>query len=1135
MSGTAISEPALGDSGERRRIAASGLDENLFVEAGAGTGKTTQLVRRVVNLVLSGRCRLREVAAITFTEAAAAELRDRLRVAFERIAADDADATARARAMQALSDADQAAISTLHGFALRIVSEHPSAAGLPPRVRIADEVSSTLAFEDRWERFVDGLYARAELDELLLRADTLRIKLEPTYHRESTLTDVAAILGQSWDRLEPFARETAFSALPPVDFGDFDRAVHDLAAAHASCRVPSDTLACWIGDRLPALRTIVAVESTDEKLAALWQLKALRPGRRGTRDSWDDPEGARQVVAEVNLRRDAVVGAAVHAVLHRFLVLIGGELWRAAEDRRRSGMLEFHDLLVLARRTLRASRSTRASLAERFRYVLLDEFQDTDPLQIEIAVLIAGTVADEPGDWQSATVAPGRLFFVGDAKQSIYRFRRADIGLYLDARDTFGAGGSRVRLSTNFRTVEPILGWINTLFGELMAVEEPRRQPRYEPLRAHRDPSISDHRVMLLGGPMAGSASVVRQAEAEHVAGLIDEIRRHPEMWPVHRSGVWRPATLSDITILVPTRLSLPFLRAELDRAGIPYRLDTGTLVFDTQEVRDVVAALRAVDDPSDEASLVAALRSPLYGCSDADLYTWRAAGGQWSVTRMPAEELAEHPVGVAVAHLHGLWRERWWSGPADLVERILRERQAMLAAFGDERPLEVIRRLRFLIEQARAFETAGGGGTRAFCAWAELQASSSSRVHEPLSADTDVDGVRVMTVHGAKGLEFPITILSGMSTQPNGQRRGAAVIWDGDRAEIRVGAGLSTDNFDPRSEVEDEMSDSEWLRLLYVAATRAADHLIVSRYHSEKNRRSYAKLVHDQIGGRDELHRPPWSAQPTPDADSDASEMPGAEFSAADEDRDRWLDRRRHLLRAAATPRVTSATAIASTDAADRKVDDDGTTDDDHPAAATAWRRGRAGTAIGRAVHATLQSLDPAIAADDPLIDDVARREATREALETQAPTVGAMVRSALRSAALDLARRYPHHRELYVAADVDGTVVEGYVDLLIEAPDGLVIVDYKTDTVRSEDDVDAKLARYELQGAAYALAVEQATGHHVSACLFVFCRPGGAIERAVTDLDAARRRVRGALAALAPLAADGGATGVGSATAGR
>ncbi|MGI8759054.1 MAG: UvrD-helicase domain-containing protein, partial [Acidimicrobiales bacterium] len=166
------------DAAERHRIQHHGLHETLFVEAGAGTGKTHELVERVVHLVLDGGVPLSAIAAITFTEAAAAELRDRIRETFERRLTGAPTDGERDACERALAEVDESAVGTLHGFALRILSEHPLDVDLPPHVEVLDEVSSQLAFEDRWERFVDELYADPDAEELVLRAWVLGVEID---------------------------------------------------------------------------------------------------------------------------------------------------------------------------------------------------------------------------------------------------------------------------------------------------------------------------------------------------------------------------------------------------------------------------------------------------------------------------------------------------------------------------------------------------------------------------------------------------------------------------------------------------------------------------------------------------------------------------------------------------------------------------------------------------------------------------------------------------------------------------------------------------------------------------------------------------------------------------------------------
>ncbi len=1157
----------IADAADRDRISVAGLDETLFVEAGAGTGKTTQLVDRIVNLVLEHADRpdllgadpderpvqLRDIAAITFTEAAAAELSTRIRVAFEKRASDpETTAGQRAACIAAIADSDQAAISTVHGFASRIINEFSIAADLPPRITVLDEVSSQLAHEHRWERFVDSLHDDPAHVELLYRAALLDVALMPRYRGQSSFKDVAANFAQNWDRLVDLTA-TPLPALRPIDFSGFDRLVAELASvAEARCLDTSDKLFLHIQERLlPEMRAVVDTEDPHRKLRYLKGRPRWGPGNGGAKGNWDCPPAeVKELVKEVEAAAGAVIQQTSNDVIDQLMRLTAGEVLDAAETRQSEGGLEFHDLLVLARGVLRRSAEVRASLHQRYRHVLLDEFQDTDPIQIELASLIAATPADTQGaDWRSHQVDGGRLFFVGDPKQSIYRFRRADIELFLDARSAF-SGDVPVRLSTNFRTVAPIIEWVNGVFDEAMPEEVPKAQPRYEPLIAHRQPdSGADHRPVILGGPHPEpkvKAGVLREAEANDVAAAIALIKTDPAAWPVYdtdfdapdpypaqRPKAWRDARLSDITILIPTRTSLPYLREALERYEIPYRLATGTLVYDTQEVRDALATLRAIDDPNDSLSLVAALRSPLFGCTDADLFTYHQAVRRWDIRELRHGDLdPSHPVVAGLTYLRELWSERWWLGPAALLERVLRERRAFLLGYGDPRPAEVWRRLRFVIDQARAFEESNGVDLRGFLEWSELQSADGARVHEPLLPETDDDAVAILTVHGAKGLEFPITVLSGMTTKPGGQRRGVSVLWgdDGPPA-VRLKSDLETLEHRPRADLEEAMSGYEKLRLLYVAATRAKDHLIISGHHKadpkDPNETFASRLAafsteHEGLSRTIDLPSPPEPDEhrPTPRL------VPSVDDVEAEQAR--WRAERAALLAPASRPSAVSATAIARTvDQTIPDVDDDTRqTDTTSPssqpgeARPIVRRKGRAGSAIGRAVHATLEHIDFGRAAsDEPAdLDAQIERQCDLEAIPEHAETVAALVRSAFASDSVDLARRHPAHRELYVAAPLgsgaDAVTVEGYIDLLIEGPDGLIIVDYKTDSVSSDAEVAAKAASYELQGAAYAVALEISTGRHVADCRFVFCNTAGAKEHAVADLDSAKARVRAAVA---------------------
>ncbi|MDQ3312333.1 MAG: UvrD-helicase domain-containing protein, partial [Actinomycetota bacterium] len=1016
----------LGDESVRTRITTDGLAETLFVEAGAGSGKTTVLVDRIVNLIVHRGVAPQHVAAITFTEAAAAELRDRIRRRLEERSV----GAERDRCTSALADLDRAAITTLHGFALRVLTEHAIDAGLPPRVAVLDEVTSQLRQAQRWEHFVDDLYDEPDHEEVLLRAHALGILLESRSVGKATLAGVAATLSQSWDRLDAIVA-TERPTLADIDFGPYDRAVAELELAPQRCLDPADPLHEILNDRIAMHRRVVAEPEVNRKLGSFPTNSQHPPwghGRSGVKQNWTG--GAQAVRDLVDATKEVAVdirASASASALRVLMWLIAGEVVRAADERRQEGLLEFHDLLVHARNLLRSSERARAALHARYQYLLLDEFQDTDPLQVELATLIAGTVdgADVP-PWDAVDVPAGRLFFVGDWKQSIYRFRRADIELFLRASARFRAGGPQVGLTSNFRTVEPILSFVNGLFEAAdMAEAVGGVTPTYEHLLAARtgpsDPGA--HAPVVFGGSSTLRADALRALEAADVAGAIVDIVERPARWQVEDDDGWRDPRRADITVLVPTRTSLPFLRAALDEVGISYRLDTGSLVFASQEVADVLAVVRAIADSTDDISLVTALRSSLFACSDVDLFTYCDAGGRWDISKPPDESLdPDHPVVTATGYLHGLWEKRWWMGPAELVDCIVNERRAMLTALGAERPRDVWRRMRFLVDQARAFEDAGQRGLREFVAWAELQGSEAARVHEPVLPETDDDAVRIMTIHGAKGLEFPITIVSGLTTKPGTGPR-MSVTWHDGVPQANLPGGNKTEDFDRSADIEEEMDVREKRRLLYVALTRARDHLVVSAHHREKEPSSHGAMVarhakdHPvQCRRLDELvgERATEPVEVSGIARSAAArDEDSVDIAAAADRRAQWLAARRRLAEDGGRRAVYSATGVAAMNdpLAASELDDDGS-DTDEPAdlgdgehgsassdsAVPPRRQGRAGTAIGRAVHATLQSLDLAtIDPDSPVIDQIAAREAELEAVVEAASQIAGGVRAAL------------------------------------------------------------------------------------------------------------------------------------------
>ncbi|MDO8689570.1 MAG: UvrD-helicase domain-containing protein [Dehalococcoidia bacterium] len=1086
------------DQVHRSRIEES-LDENLFVEAGAGTGKTTALVSRVVALIASGRATIDRIAAITFTEAAAAELRDRVRQGLEDKASGPAcPGDESRRCAEASRGMDGAAIQTLHSFAGALLRERPIEAGLPPVFETVEEIEAGLRFEEEWQRWLDEALERNDLAPIFLRALMLGLGLD-------SLRRVAEAFHANYDLLTaPFEmgeeprREIAGSVVREtpeiqrlVEFADNGSA--DPLAAHAS-RIAS------LGERLRDMGA-----ETDAALALLsrWGKLSFSKGRAS--DWRTDPQSGRNactalkdLLKQLEDQRSQELGEARRAALTPLLERVRLFVRDYFEERRRSGVAEFHDLLVWARDLLRDNREARRHFQQRFTHILIDEFQDTDPIQAEIAFFLSSQDADET-DWRRLRLLPGKLFVVGDPKQSIYRFRRADIAALEEVRVRLGAGGS-VPLTQNFRSQEPILSWCNAVFSQWMRDGDTAVQASYIPLEARwrPGPETAPNGVYWMGGPSEGRAAQRTRQEARAIAAVLANVKA--ARWQVRAddAGAVRAAQYQDICILLPARTMLRELERALDLAGIPYRVESQSLVLGTQDVRELLNCLRAIDSPADQVALVAALRSSAFGCSDVELLDFVEAGGRLDYLNPGT---TSGPIAEALEALHKYHQERLWRPPDELIEEFVRERAMVEVCFARPRPRERWRRLRFVIERARAFASVRGSSLRAFLDWIERQAQEKARLVEAPVPETDEDAVRIMTVHASKGLEFPIVIMAGLGSEGGASSDPVIFHRAGGSVEVRIGPAkgtvFSTRGYEEAKAWEESAAEAEGVRLMYVAATRARDHLVVCLFHSPKKTgesKSKAAIIQRLASQAGALWREADLTGTVIAAEVNAQQVDADDRDDTLLDRELWQARRAALIEVASRPAAWGVTGLVH-------VDKDEAEGGDVP-----HRRGRGGTNVGRAVHSVLQTVDLATGAG---LEDISRAQASAEGIPDRWRQVARLARAGIESAVVRRAvASGGYHREVFVSARIEDTLLEGFIDLLFEDGGELVIADYKTDSLDGEDARRSALDRYGLQAGLYALAVEQVTGKPVREAVLVFVHTGE--EMRFGDIPALTARAR-------------------------
>ncbi len=1155
------------DDADRQRIS-FGVDRRCVVVAGAGSGKTTHLVQRVTETIARG-VEPANVAVITFTDKAARELVHKLRAA-------------------AIADVDDAYIGTIHGFCARILRSYPIDAGLPPKFTTADEITSRTEAADRRRQILTDVYDAAETDGPLLEA----FEAIASEAGLGVLASVVDVIDTQWHRFEHV----------PIDPPSPDSLV-DLVGAYFAA---FDAFCGGIAKPAPTLVDSIAAHQTARSApVTLRSALTFNPlGVKGNGGASKKPDRDRLTALRLSVTRSAA-----EIVIRRVVVAFRDLVVARARQRIRDGRLGYDDLLILTERLIATHPDVCSELRARYRRIFVDEFQDTDAVQFSIIDLLTAPAADrrdadgsdgsddgheEGCDDGTAALSP-RLFAVGDPKQSIYGFRNADVELFGSLADAAGAGGYLATLTANFRTRSDVAAWINTTMQRRFdkpakvsktvqealsddgSFELPEPTVRYEALQPTRPPQADDELdpgppVVLLGLDEDGTpllhadTATAQEAEAGDIVGLaqrvIDErwrVLEPAECDPDGRPLTWasRLAKRSDIAVLVARRTGLATLESRFRQAAIPFRVEGGTLAYENREVYELLRVARAIDNPSDELMLVTALRSSILGCSDEDLFAYRyrrtAGRGLW---RLPSSSPdAEPPAALDDSEAGGVARveaalsqvARWAASvhqmsAAMLLTTIYDSSMGVAAARfeGASAEVETWRRVRFLVDEARAWTNEVGGTLHEYLAWVEDKVDAVDR-SEIAPDETDDDSVRILTIHAAKGLEFPIVIVAALGSKDNGLEDSFTLAAVDGRAEFKLGS-LRSPGYPRKNYIA---AFAEEARLLYVAMTRAKDHLVLSLHTSRRSSPNAAERLAPyadlQSGQR-------WSAESSsalqlPFSLGDINGIVELRPVTSDELAERPDPYRRRVWTPsglAARQRQSSSSATAHEvviegsfaeqsiehDDTDREGDEgfsagsfgrggnaDSTTAGDEDGADAGLHkdpqsgrdvvrsRGRYGTDIGIAVHEVMQLVDLA----DPLAGLDALVAGACDNVDLVGPArrrVALLVHSLVVSPLFTRMRSAPLcEREVYVGTtvgDSEPIALWGYIDAVFQAADGsYVVVDFKTDSVAT---APHELAlRYGVQLNAYGVAVERSTGGVVSELWLLVADAGGAAQQVV------------------------------------
>jgi len=1061
-------EPVDHDARERAR---RDLGTSFVLEAGAGTGKTTLLVDRIEALIRCGAASLDRIAAVTFTENAATTMKLRLRERLETLRADAAaPGLERARAAAALEVLERAPICTIHALCASMLEERPLECGVIPGFRVADEALADLLFGEAWDEWLTERLLGG--DEILVEAldEGIPLEGESQWGERSSLRGFARRLLEQRD-LRPLVAQ---SVADPTLWREQLLARAGRARELAALAKEGDSLAL----RLAALAQFAEVSRFLEGRALGRHLARLEliPKNFGHGPRWPSAEvlaEAREIAAWTKRARETWAQARAELLHGRLVRALLGVISLYQRKKSAHGVLDFLDLLLKARDALRDRESVRRYFRERFLVLIIDEFQDTDPLQVEIAQTLAGH-------------APGDLVVVGDAKQSIYRFRRAEVSLFeaISTRAARTPGQAVLHLTQNFRSRPAILRFVNRAFTELIQFSTEGGQTRYEPIDPPPGlPEGASVIALRFEASLAEGEELLR-VEARALAALLAEAAhgrfeiRDPE------TGAPRASRAGDVLVLARRLTQLRHLEEALEGAGLRFAVEGGKSFFDRQEVHEILTVLRALDDPSDRVSLVGALRSSFFGVSDRDIVSYALSGGTLWLGEAELQKPGGAALGPALALLAELHRERTRLSVPALLERLYDATRILAALTGTRRGESRISNLEKVVTLARQSTELGVLSVRGFARLLEERIATAREEPDlPTTRPGDPDTVRVLSIHKAKGLEAPIVALydSADELRPKAE---TIPLWGEGQIAVGFRAGCQPPRWEELKSREEARGWAEGRRLLYVACTRARDFLIVPVPPGDARVGNFWKdLVAFLPKASDaDVQVLEAASLPEPGDDQPRSELRAlASADGGDVAAMGWELRRRETIAQGAERALMP---ISATRAAARSA----------PAAVVSASGAAGGRDFGSLVHRLLEWIP---------LDAPERAAPMAEAL---APSFGVdpgsaeraaqAVRVALTLPVMDRARRAQRvFRELPLIFPDGDDLIEGVIDLVFEEDGQLVLVDYKTDQITTAE-LLAQAAHHAPQLQLYGRGLAQATGQSVRERLVLFTTLGEVVK---------------------------------------
>ena len=1104
-----------------RHQAVSEHDRNLIVTAGAGTGKTTLLVDRVLHLLLGRGCSIREVIALTFTEKAANEMKVRVREKLEEIIKaltqkgkvpealtdkidqikDCHNVTAEQighYARQSLDYIDQAMIGTIHSFAAHLLRLYPIESGVDPGFKVDEGQYFKDLFDQEWSNWLGKELVIGTPNEKKWLTVLEQVGLNSLEKLARALADFTLSL----EELRKSLTQTDYSRqlkqwLKPL--------AAQMKALAAQCTKPNNNLQTQLNETSIFFNGIInsglkiIQDKTEEDLSVLKGV--VSSAKQGWAEA--DVKKARDLVKE---SRTIIKGLLKvdHQLLRTIVDLLLPFARHFRETFLKAGYLSFEGLLALTRDLLRNYPGVRASIKKDFKAVLVDEFQDTSPIQYEIILFLAEAKGQQVNEPKDVKLEKGKLFIVGDPKQSIYAFRRADIEAFDWVREIITKQqGAELPLQANFRSHQGILEPINNIFEQLIVKNE-RLQPDYIPIIPQRPAKLPAQKIetILITPSSEGrlKADDARAGEAEAISQWLAHATGSEEI--LDPAGQRKKLEYRDVAILFRGLTQIqPYLEA-FRRHQIPYVVEGEKYFYSNQEILDFFNLLRVIENPHDRVALIGLLRSPLAGFTDREIYQLKQMDlfdyRQTIPAKAPRREYCRKFYGLLndFHQTHGRW------SISKLIDEIFRKTFLLEITAGYLHGEQRLANLMKIYQMAVDMGREGNLTLKAFLHQMKQRINELEEEGESPLADETLDAVKILSIHKSKGLEFPVVILANMHGQALSQKKDnsqpASFDWTSGKFSLALPEVRNLEHL-MMVDKESKKNEAEAKRLIYVAMTRARERLILSGSSDYKDN-SYFGFIFGSMGrdaprgkidlkfGKTSMAVKAFAFDETTRRRSGKSAGKPAAVNWPDFAK-RWKKRGEKYQKVSTTPWLVSPTTLAPEfeKSAGRQIKEPKVT---QPVligsivhkVLEGWDFSKTESDLTHAVSKTAKSLHY-------IYPEVKTGECQREATQ--------ILKTFLKSGiAREIKKSNILGREIPILLPGKNRIIQGAIDVCYKINGRVVVADYKTDRVGEKENLAAAAKKYRTQKDIYTRAIEQTLGVKKPAFKIIFLRAGEAVE---------------------------------------